>query len=108
MDDTINGAQILAIKALSEPSDIAVMNLTELSDNEIKLLTVLSTIDKSLDVGILGEFVNRYCMFKRSKERKGERAIINAIRGASARFMQNVQVSRFKRLYSNVKEEEYE
>jgi hypothetical protein len=102
------GAQILAVKALTEPNEIATYNLTELSLNEIKLLTTLHVLAKGLSLDILDDFIIQYARLKRSYERKGERGVINAIRGAGAKFLQNVQVSRFKRLYSNIKEDEYE
>ena len=102
------GAQILAIRALTEPSNIAVLNLTELSLNEIKLLATLHVLAKGLDLRLLDEYIVQYARLKRSYERKGEKGVIAAVRGAGTKFLQNVQVSRFKRLYSNIKEDEYE
>ncbi|MCS6768166.1 MAG: hypothetical protein NZ888_06350 [Candidatus Nitrosocaldus sp.] len=101
-------AQVIAIKALSKPDKQAVLNLTELGENEIKLLTTLSVLGKSLEMDIIEDFVVTYCSLKRSKLRKGEKSVIHALRSSTARFMQNVQLSRFKRLYSNVQEDEYE
>jgi len=69
------GAQILAIKALTEPNEIATYNLTELSLNEIKLLTTLHVLAKGLSLDILDDFIIQYARLKRSYERKGEREV---------------------------------
>lgn len=101
-------AQIIAVKALSKPDKAQVLNLTELGDNEIRLLTVLTVLGKSWQVDIMDDFIVTYCALKRSKLRRGERSLIQALRSGTAKFMQNVQLSRFKRLYSNVQDDSYE
>jgi hypothetical protein len=40
-------------------------------------------------------------VLKRSRDRKGETSIIKLVRNASMKMMQNVQMSRFKRVISN-------
>ncbi|MEM2698351.1 MAG: hypothetical protein QXF17_03400 [Ignisphaera sp.] len=108
MEDEPWQAQVIAIKALSKPDRQAVLNLTELGENEIRLLTALTVLGKSLKMDIIDDFIVTYCSLKRSKLRKGERSVIQAMRAGTAKFMQNVQLSRFKRLYSNVQEEDYD
>ncbi|MEM4323900.1 MAG: hypothetical protein QXK74_08115 [Candidatus Nitrosocaldaceae archaeon] len=99
-------AQVIAVKALSNPDKAQVLNLTELGDNEIRLLTTLAVLGKSLQVDIINDFIITYCALKRSKLRRGEKSLIQSLRSGTARFMQNVQLSRFKRLYSNVQEDD--
>ncbi|GIU71959.1 MAG: hypothetical protein KatS3mg003_1438 [Candidatus Nitrosocaldaceae archaeon] len=94
----------IAIKALTNPNDNEVLNLTELNAGEISLLANLLTLSKALDSELLRDMAINYARLKRSKERKGERALINALGRGMSRLMQNIQMQRYKTIRSNIDE----
>ena len=58
--------------------------LTELSDEEIRLLSIIGTIADKTDNEVLSGFAERYMKLRVSLERKGRAEIINVAKGGSS------------------------
>ncbi|AIF83859.1 hypothetical protein NTE_01798 [Candidatus Nitrososphaera evergladensis SR1] len=95
-----------AERAFTNPIEKEVYTLSELDDNEIRFAVQALTVGSAFKTDLMRELVTNLAVLKRSKKRQGERAVISLVRNSTAKIMQTVQQSRFKRVMSN--REDYE
>ncbi|WP_337863337.1 hypothetical protein [Nitrososphaera sp.] len=92
---------VLATKALTNPQGNEIFTLTELSESEIRYGVQALILADAFRTDLLKDVVVNLAILKRSRDRKGESSVIKLVRNASMKMMQNVQMSRFKRVMSN-------
>lgn len=92
---------VLATKALTNPQGNEIFTLTELSESEIRYGVQALILADAFKTDLLKDVVVNLAILKRSRDRKGESSVIKLVRNASMKMMQNVQMSRFKRVMSN-------
>jgi len=51
--------------------------LTDLSDEEIMVLSLLSTIGEKLKLNVLNKFCSNFCLYRVSKARAGRKEFVN-------------------------------
>jgi hypothetical protein len=97
-DKDLFGAQRIAVKMLAMPKGKAVITLSELSDKEIRTLAMLKTIADTIPDPTLKRFIYNYLILKRAKKRSGVKEILSIVAGKAWRILQNVQLSRVKKV----------
>lgn len=92
---------VLATKALTNPQGNEIFTLTELNESEIRYSVQALILADAFKTDLLKNVVVNLAILKRSRDRRGESSVIKLVRNASMKMMQNVQMSRFKRVMSN-------
>ncbi|NWG36683.1 hypothetical protein [Nitrososphaera sp.] len=92
---------VLATRALTNPQGNEIFTLTELNEAEIRYGVQALILADAFKTDLLKNVVVNLAILKRSRDRKGESSVIKLVRNASMKMMQNVQMSRFKRVMSN-------
>jgi hypothetical protein len=92
---------VLATKALTNPQGNEIFTLTELNEGEIRYGVQALILADAFKTDLLKNVVVNLAILKRSRDRRGESSVIKLVRNASMKMMQNVQMSRFKRIMSN-------
>jgi hypothetical protein len=92
---------VLATKALTNPQGNEILTLTELNESEIRYGVQALILADAFKTELLKNVIINLAILKRSRDRRGESSVIKLVRNASMKMMQNVQMSRFKRIMSN-------
>jgi hypothetical protein len=92
---------VLATRALTNPQGNEILTLSEFNESEIKYAVQALILSDSFKTELLKDVITNLAILKRSRDRKGESSVIKLVRNASMKMMQNVQMSRFKRIMSN-------
>ncbi|MEM4847005.1 MAG: hypothetical protein QW794_04525 [Thermosphaera sp.] len=97
--DDITAAQKKAIELLARPRGITKYTLTDLSGGEVRALSMLKAIAEVIPDPILVNFIRNYVVLKRSQARKGVKELIAVAGGRAWRILQNVSLSRLRRIH---------
>ena len=97
-DKDLFGAQRIAIRLLALPRGKAVITLSDLSDREIRTLAMLKTVADTIPDPTLKRFIYNYLIMKRAKKRTGVKEILSIVAGKGWRILQNVQLSRIRKV----------
>ena len=107
MEGDLTAGQKKAIELLVNPKGLAKYTLTELSGGEVRALATLSAISELIPDPILVKFIKKYVIFKRAYKRKGVRELIAIAGGRAWRILQNINLSRLKRVHETSESEEW-
>jgi hypothetical protein len=92
---------LLATKALTNPQENEIFTLSEFTESEIRYAVQALILADSFKTDLLKNVIINLAILKRSRDRKGESSVIKLVRNSAMKMMQNVQMSRFKRVMSN-------
>jgi hypothetical protein len=92
---------VLATKALTNPQENEIFTLSEFTESEIRYAVQALILAESFKTDLLKNVITNLAILKRSRDRKGESSVIKLVRNSAMKMMQNVQMSRFKRVMSN-------
>ncbi len=98
LGDDIVAGQKKAIELLARPRGITKYTLSDLSGGEIRALATLKAIAEIIPDPILIHFIRNYVILKRSHGRKGVKELIAIAGGRAWRILQNVSLSRLRRV----------
>ena len=107
LESDITAAQKKAVEMLVNPRGLAKYTLTDLSGGEIKALATLKAISEIIPDPILVNFIRNYVILKRSKRRKGVSELIAIVGGRAWRILQNISLSRLRRVHETSEGEEW-
>lgn len=107
MEGDLTAGQKKAIELLVNPRGLARYTLTELSGGEVKALATLKAISELIPDPILVNFINNYVVFKRAHKRKGVKELIAIAGGRAWRILQNISLSRLRRVHETSENEEW-
>jgi len=106
MEGDLTAAQKKAVELLVNPRGLARFTLTELSGGEVKALATLSAISELIPDPILVNFIKKYVILKRAHKRKGVKELIAIAGGRAWRILQNINLSRLRRVHETSETEE--
>jgi len=92
---------LLATKALTNPQENEIFTLSEFTESEIRYAVQALILADSFKSDLLKNVITNLAILKRSRDRKGESSVIKLVRNSAMKMMQNVQMSRYKRIMSN-------
>lgn len=92
---------VLATKALTNPQENEILTLSEFTESEIRYAVQALILADSFKTDLLKSVITNLAILKRSRDRKGESSVIKLVRNSAMKMMQNVQMSRYKRVMSN-------
>jgi len=92
---------LLATKALTNPQENEILTLSEFTESEIRYAVQALILADSFKTELLKSVITNLAILKRSRDRKGESSVIKLVRNSAMKMMQNVQMSRYKRVMSN-------
>jgi len=107
MEGDLTAAQKKAVELLVNPRGLARYTLTELSSGEVKALATLKAISELIPDPILVNFIKNYVILKRAHKRKGVRELIAIAGGRAWRILQNISLSRMRKVHTTSEGEEW-
>jgi len=107
LEGDLTAGQKKAIELLVNPRGLAKYTLTELSSGEVKSLATLKAISELIPDPILVNFIRNYVIFKRAHKRKGVKELIAIAGGRAWRILQNINLSRLRRVHETTETEEW-
>ncbi len=107
LEGDLTAGQKKAIELLVNPRGLAKYTLTELSGGEIKALATLKAISELIPDPILVNFIKNYVVFRRAHKRKGVKELIAIAGGRAWRILQNINLSRLRRVHETTETEEW-
>ncbi|MEM3937345.1 MAG: hypothetical protein QW373_01990 [Desulfurococcaceae archaeon] len=99
LGDDITAAQKKAIELLARPRGMTKYTLSDLSSGEVKALSMLKALAEVIPDPILINYIRNYVVLKRSQARKGVKELIAVAGGRAWRILQNVSLSRLRRIH---------
>ncbi len=107
LEGDLTAAQKKAVELLVNPKGLAKYTLTELSGSEVKALATLKAISELIPDPVLINFIRNYVIFKRAHKRKGVKELIAIAGGRAWRILQNINLSRLRRVHETSETEEW-
>ncbi len=105
LEGDLAAGQKKAVELLVNPRGLAKYTLTELSGGEVKALATLKAISELIPDPILVNFIKNYVVLKRAHKRKGVKELIAIAGGRAWRILQNINLSRLRRVHETTEEE---
>ncbi|GEM_PF-1961503 len=108
LEGDIVAAQKKAVELFATPRGMAKFTLTDFgSGGEAKTIAMLKSIAEIVPDPVLRKFVDNYVVMKRAIHRRGVKDIIAVVGGRAWRILQNINLSRIRKVQETKETEEW-